>query len=158
MFAKYKNHDYIYAKNKRKSEIITTQAHKTDSSFTKERNVYVKSIPEENLSTIFDVTIYVSYETNIPNTPKEWKLNYTLEPISDKVSLVFAEGILPGWLILEKNVCEKEVSISELTNAKVIFTYKKKDGYVLENELVEELIIPVTELPYYFEKYNRLSI
>ena len=53
MFAKYKNHDYIYAKNKRKSEIITTQAHKADSSFTKERNVYVKSIPEENLSTMF---------------------------------------------------------------------------------------------------------
>ena len=78
--------------------------------------------------------------------------------MSDKVSLVFAEGILPGWLILEKNVCEKEVSLSELTNAKVIFTYKKKDGYVLENELVEELIIPVTELPYYFKKYNRLSI
>lgn len=158
MFAKYKNHDYIYTTNRRKTEIVTTQPDKADSSFTKERNLYVKPILEEELSNIFDVNIYVSYDANIPNTPNEWKLNYTLEPMSNKVSLIFAEGILPCWSILEKNVCEKEVHLSEITNAKVVFSYKKKDGQVLENTLVEELVIPITELHHYFEKYNRLSI
>lgn len=159
MFAKYNGYDYSYVSNTRKTEIITTDKNKTDSSFTRDSKLYFKKICEEELSDIYDAEIWVTYNANIPDTPTQWKLGSDNPMISNnEAALIFAEGILPGWDILEKNVCCKAVLLSEISSAKVVLTYKKKDGNVLENRIVEEISIDTSELVKYIEKYSRFNV
>lgn len=159
MFAKYNSDDYLYVSNTRKTEIITTDKQKTDSSFVYDSNLYFKKIREEELSDIYDAEIWVTYYTNIPDTPTQWKLGSDNSTISNnEVALIFAEGILPGWDILEKNVCCKVVLLSEVSSAKVVLTYKKKDGKILENRIVEEISIDTHDLVKYIEKYSKFNI
>ena len=159
MIARYHNYNYLYMSNRRKKEIITTKEQKTDPSFTKEGNLYFKNILEEELSDIYDVEIWVSYNTNIPNTPKQWKLGSDKSAISENgILLIFAEGILPGWNVIEKNVCSKRIDLSEISSARVVFVYRKKDGKMLENHIVEEISIATSELNEYFERYNKFGL
>lgn len=159
MFAKYNGYDYLYVSNTRKTEIITTDKKKTDSSFTRDSKIYFKKIREEELSDIYDAEIWLTYHTNIPGTPTQWKLGSDNSMISNnEVALIFAEGILPGWDILEKNVCCKTVLLSEVSSAKVVLTYKKKAGKILENRLVEEISIDTRDLIKYIEKYSKFNV
>ncbi|EHL14789.1 hypothetical protein HMPREF9630_00832 [Peptoanaerobacter stomatis] len=159
MIARYNKCNYLYMSNRRKKEIITTKEQKTDSSFTKEGNLYFKNILEEELSDIYDVEIWVSYNANIPNTPEQWKLGSDKYVISENgILLVFAEGILPGWNVIEKNVCSQRINLSEISSARVVFVYKKKDGKMLENHLVEEISIATSELNEYFERYSKFGL
>lgn len=101
----------------------------------------------------------MTYHTNIPGTPTQWKLGSDNSMISNnEVALIFAEGILPGWDILEKNVCCKTVLLSEVSSAKVVLTYKKKAGKILENRLVEEISIDTRDLIKYIEKYSKFNV
>jgi len=121
--------------------------------------LYFKNILEEELSDIYDVEIWVSYNTNIPNTPKQWKLGSDKSAISENgILLIFAEGILPGWNVIEKNVCSKRIDLSEISSARVVFVYRKKDGKMLENHIVEEISIATSELNEYFERYNKFGL
>ena len=155
MFARYNNYDYIYMTSARKKEIMTTDKKKTDSTFMHDNRLYFKEIHEEELSDIYEAEIWVTYHANIPDTPTQWKLGSNNPMISNnEVALVFAEGILPGWDVLEKNVCCKAVLLSEVSSAKVVLTYKKKDGKVLENRIIEEISIDTSDLVKYIEKYR----
>lgn len=159
MIARYNKYDYLYIPNRRKKEIITTKEQKIDYSFTKEGNLYFKNILEDELSDIYDVEIWVSYNANIPNTPEQWRLGSDKYVISENgILLVFAEGILPGWNIIEKNVCSKRINLSEISSARVIFRYKKKDWKMLENHPVEELSIATNKLNEYFERYSKFGL
>lgn len=159
MFAKYNGYDYSYVSNTRKTEIITTDKNKTDSSFTYDSELYFKKIREEELSDIYTAEIWVTYHTDIPDTPTQWKLGSDNPAISNReVALIFAEGILPGWDVLEKNVCCKSVLLSEVPHAKVVLSYKKKDGKILENRLVEEISIDTHDLVKYIEKYSKFNV
>lgn len=159
MFAQYNGCFYGYISNRRNKEIITRQEHKVDSSFTKDGNLYVKNVQEVDLSDIYNVAILVSYDTNIPNTPKEWRLICSKLTISDQgVLLIFAEGVLPGWDIIDKNVCSKRVPLSDLLDAKVVYTYRKKDGTLFEQSVTEETSIDVTELAMYVDRYNQFNV
>ena len=159
MFAQYNGCFYGYISNRRNKEIITRQEHNVDSSFTKDGNLYVKNVQEVDLSDIYNVAILVFYDTNIPNTPKEWRLICSKSTISDQgVLLIFAEGILPGWDIIDKNVCSKRVPLSDLLDAKVVYTYRKKDGTLFEQSVTEETSIDVTELAMYVDRYNQFNV
>ena len=159
MFAQYNGYCYGYISNRRNKEIITRQEYKVDSSFTKDGNLYVKNVQEADLSDIYNVAILVSYDTNIPNTPKEWRLICSKSTVSDEgVLLIFAEGVLPEWDIIDKNVCSKRVPLSDLLDAKVVYTYRKKDGTVFEQSVTEETSIDVTELAMYVDRYNQFNV
>lgn len=159
MIAKYNKYNYLYLSNRRTKEIITTKKQKTDSSFRKEGNLYFKNISEDDLSDIYDVEIWVTYNANIPNTPKQWKLGNDQSVISEKgILLVFSNGILPGWNIIEKNVCAKRVSLSKLSDVQVVFSYRKKDDKILENHIVEDFSIDVSDLNKYFDEYNKFKL
>lgn len=159
MFAQYNGYCYGYISNRRNKEIITRQEYKVDSSFTKDGNLYVKNVQEADLSDIYNVAILVSYDTNIPNTPKEWRLICSKSTVSDEgVLLIFAEGVLPEWDIIDKNVCSKRVPLSDLLDAKVVYTYRKKDGTVFEQSVTKETSIDVTELAMYVDRYNQFNV
>ena len=159
MFAQYNGHFYGYISNIRNKEIITRQEHKVDSSFTKDGNLYIKNVQETDLSDIYNVAIWVSYDTNIPNTPKEWRLICSKSTVSDEGALlIFAEGILPGWDVIDKNVCSKRVPLSDLLDAKVVYTYRKKDGTLFEQSVTEEVSIDVTDVTKYLDRYNQFNV
>lgn len=48
--------------------------------------------------------------------------------LDNKVKLRFAEGILPGWDIEERNVCTKEVHFNEISCTKVKFVFEQIGG------------------------------
>lgn len=159
MFAKYRGYDYLYIPSTRKAEIITTDKKKIDSSFAHDSNLYFKKIREEELSDIYNAEIWVTYHTNIHDTPTQWKLRSDNPMLSnDEVALIFAEGILSGWDVLEKNVCCKAVLLSDVSSAKVVLTHKKKDGKVLENRITEEISIDASDLVEYIEKYSKFNV
>lgn len=57
--------------------------------------------------------------------------------LDNKVKLRFAEGILPGWDIEERNVCTKEVHFNEISCTKVKFVFEQIGGKE-ENVIKEE--------------------
>ena len=159
MFAKYNGFCYGYISNRRNKEIITRQEQKTDSSFTKDGNLYIKNVQEEDLSDIYNVAIWVSYDANLPTTPKEWRLICSESTVSEQGALlIFAEGILPGWDVIDKNVCSKRVPLSDLLDAKVVHTYRKKDGTLFEQPVTEEMSIDITDLTTYLDRYNQFNV
>ena len=159
MFAQYNGYCYGYISNIRNKEIITRQEQKVDSSFTKDGDLYVKNVQETDLLDIYNVAIWVSYDANLPTTPKEWRLICSKSTVSDKgVLLIFADGILPGWDVIDKNVCSKRVPLSDLVDAKVVYTYRKKDGTLFEQPVTEEMSIDVTEVTTYLDRYNQFNV
>ncbi len=159
MIARYNKRDYLYVANRRRKEIITTQLQKVDMSFVHEGDLYFKEITEEELSDIYDVEFWVSYKTNIPNTPERWKLSNEKATITKEgILLIFAEGILPGWDVVEKNVCSRRVDISEIFGARMVLVYKKKDGRICNERLIEERSIAVSELNEYFTRYSKSEL
>lgn len=159
MIARYNECDYLYVANRRRKEIITTQLQKADVSFVHEGDLYFKEIIEEELSDIYDVEFWVSYKTNIPHTPEQWKLSNEKSVITKEgILLIFAEGILPEWDVVEKNVCSRRVDISEIFGARMVFVYKKKDGKICNEHLIEERCIAVSELNEYFTRYSKSEL
>ena len=70
MIARYKEHEYLYAVNRRRKEIITTKSQKADMGFVHESKLYFKEIRDEDLSDVFDVEFWVTYRSNIPYAPE----------------------------------------------------------------------------------------
>ena len=159
MIARYKKSEYLYVANRRRKEIITTKSQKADVSFVHEGNLYFKEILEEELSDIYDVEFWVSYKSDISHAPEQWKLSNEKSVITRAgILLIFAEGILPGWDVVEKNVCSRRVDISEISGARIVFIYKKKDGRTCNDRLIEERSIAVSELNEYFDRYSKSEL
>lgn len=159
MIARYNECDYLYVANRRRKEIVTTKSQKADASFVYEGNLYFKEVLEEDLSDIYSVEFWVSYKTNILHTPEQWKLSNEKSVITDAgVLLTFAEGILPGWDIVERNVCSHKVNISEISAVRIVLRYKKKDGKVCNGQVIEEKSIAVSELDEYLNRYNKFNL
>lgn len=137
MVAIYKNNKYKFVSNKRRKGIITRCVQKTDGSFLKENDMYYKSVDEKDLSDIYMVEFYVFFDTGLKDVSSWWKI--TEADLSDnKIKLRFAEGILPGWNIEEKNVCTNKINFNEIPYAKVKLEFKKINGKE-ENVLKEEI-------------------
>ena len=158
MIARYKEHEYLYAVNRRRKEIITTKSQKADMGFVHEGQLYFKEIRDEDLSDIFDVEFWITYRSDIPYAPEQWKLSNEKSVVTnDGVLLVFTEGVLPGWNVIGKNVCSSRVNISEISGVRMCFLYKKKNGSTCDC-LIEERSIAVSELKDYFDRYNKLAL
>lgn len=71
-----------------------------------------------------------------------------------KVRLTFAKGILPGWDMIDKNVCEKYVSLDDITSFTEKITYKKCNGTVPDKPKVVIKQIDRREIEKELNKYN----
>ena len=108
MIAKYMGYEYAYISNRRSKEIVTSQKVKIDGSFNSEKGFYYKKVSEDDLTDIYNIEFCVTYKSGLKDVPITWILENEAKVIVDnKIQLVFAEGILPGWDIVEKNVCSK---------------------------------------------------
>ncbi len=159
MIARYNKREYLYVANRRKKEIITYKLSKTDESFVREGNLFFREVSEDELSDIYDIEFWVTYKADIPNTPEQWKLSNEKNKInSEGILLVFAEGILPGWDVVEKNVCSHRVNMSDISGAQMVISYKKKDGKVCDKHIREERSVMLSELEELFERYSRTAL
>ena len=137
MVAVYYGMEYKYVSNKRSKEIITSQVTKTDRSFLKDRNIYYKSVDDAELTDIYSVEFMVRYDPHLKDVPTWWKVTKA-DVFDNSIRIRFAYGILPDWDIEEKNVCTKHIDIKDFSEAKIIFTYKKKDGKDVDSISIEE--------------------
>lgn len=159
MFANYSNEKYIYIANRRTKEIVTHLSMKTDESFVYDKGIFYKKITDEELTDIYDVEFWVKYESGFNGVSAWWKLGNDKDSvIGNQVALIFSEGILPGWKIIEKNVCSNEVDISSLSETKIRIIYRKKDGKSYQTPMVQEQKIIVSELVNLYDKYCKDNI
>lgn len=109
----------------------------------KSGNIYYREITEDELSDIYDIKFEVCYDTGLDKVPVLWAV--TIDSlVGEEVRLRFSEGILPGWEVEEKNVCTKLIEMNDITMAKAIYTYKKRDGKMFNS--TEEIQINVTDI------------
>lgn len=159
MFANYNNEKYLYISNRRTKEIVTHIRMKIDESFICDKGLFYKKITDEELTDIYDVEFWVKYESGFDNVSVWWKLGSDRNTVTrNHVTLIFSEGILPGWKIVEKNVCSTEVDIVSLSETKIKIIYKKKDGNSYQTPMEQEQKINVTELVDLHYKYCKDNI
>lgn len=158
MIAKYNRELYEIVKNGKIYEIITYQANKASDGFIKDRNLYFKTVSDNDimLTDIFSVEFVVSYDTGLPFVKSEWKISCDEASIKDeKVTLRFAEGYLPGWKVEEKGVCVKEIEMRDILNLKIVYNYRKKKGEKCDIPCTEERIISTEELKKLYDMYRK---
>lgn len=153
MVAVYKGNKYKFVSNKRRKGIITRCVQKTDNTFLKENDIYYKPIDKKDLSDIYAIEFYIFFDAGLKGVSSWWKI--TEADLSDnKIKLRFAEGILPGWNIEEKNVCTREINYEETSCAKVKFTFKKINGK--EENVTKEEIKRWNEILQNISEYSNL--
>ena len=147
MIAKYNGNYYYYIFNKRVSNIITNQQNKVSDDFFFEDGTFYKKVAFDELEEVFDVKYIVSYNAGVENVSTEWEIANSARDVQDNcVLLRYSNGIIPGWKTEEKNVCIKYVDIRDISNAREICIYKRKDNDTLEYPKTDERKINASEL------------
>ena len=119
-FATYEGKQYKLVKAGKEWGLISKNPRSVDDGFIKDNEVYYKPIHNlSELEDIIEISIYVEYETHLPNVPSIWELHIS-DFKENSVKLLFSAGILPNWNIEEKNVCYLYVDISEITKAWIV--------------------------------------
>lgn len=155
MIAEYKGNKYYYNTSSRRSELVTSDSRKADGSFQKDGDLYFKPIEEKDLGSIFTVEFFAGYDSGLEGTDRSWHIIDENDVIKDgKVRLTFAKGILPGWDMIDKNVCEKYVSLDDITSFTEKITYKKCNGTVPDKPKVVIKQINRREIEKELNKYN----
>ncbi len=158
MIAKYMDCEYTYISNKRNKEIITSQKEKIKDGFIYENGVYYKTVDENDLTDIYTVKFFVKYKTGFDKVSDWWELGDELNVISDnQVKLVFAKGILPNWNVVDKNICSTLISLDNISKAKMVISYQKCKGVVLDKLVNKERIISLEELKRLHSSYCRVN-
>ena len=132
--AKYNGIYYLYISNKKTCNIVTTRNEKLHEGFISGNGAYYKKIQETDVSEIFEIQYRVKYDVGIPGVPTEWGVGSGVHDIKDERILIrYANGVLPGWNIEEKNVYIKYVDKKDIEYGEVIKIFHKKNDVVLTN-------------------------
>jgi len=159
MIARYMGCEYTYISNRRSKEIVTSKREKVKEGFASENGIYFKDVDESDLTDIYSVEFRVKYNTGFDRVSDWWKLGDEQNVVTDnKVQLVFAEGILPNWNIVDKNVCSMWVPLDKILEAKMVISYKKRAGIALEERICEERIISREDLKQLHISYCRMNM
>lgn len=149
-FAKYKNKLFIVHSKQDKYYLLS---HKYfDSNFNKTQfpDFYVShafNINDPALTDIFDVQYSINYNTGIPGLSKIWK-NPLFDDNKDRLYLsVYNKHPLPGWHKRRNSaLCTKDVNFGQIGNAKLIYTYRKKNGYALMQPRIDYVDVDLRTL------------
>lgn len=159
MIAKYMDCEYTYVSNRRSKEIVTSQKEKIKEGFIFENGIYYKSVNENDLTDIYSISFFLKYNMEFIGVSDWWELGNEQNVITDnQVQVVFAEGILPNWNIVDKNVCSLWISLDKISAAKMVVSYNKRDGIVLMKKINEERIISFEELKKLHSVYCRSNL
>ena len=132
MFADYKGKQYKIVREGEKWELISRNPDSEKNGFVKAGRIYYRSFDD-----VYELAFYVIYDTHLDKVPKEWRINIGNSAIKeDSVYLLFAEGILPGWKVEDKNVCSTYIKNEDISQAwtikESIITNNDGDGVVYE--------------------------
>lgn len=156
MIAKYNGNYYYYVFNRRESNIITNHQDKVSDDFIFEDGVFYKKAAFDELEEVFNVKYIISYNAKVANVSSEWEItNSALDVQDNSVMLRYSNGIIPGWIIEEKNVCIKYVDIQDISNAREICIYKRKNNDTLEHPQTIEKNLDTSELISRMLKFRR---
>lgn len=142
MIADYKGKQYKIVKDGKNWELVTKNPQSVEEGFMKDGNIFYKSINDLSMiEDMYDIWMLVEYDTHFEKVPKQWRLEFTKEFLSEgKIKLLFGEGILPGWNVEDKNVCSKYVSVSEISSAYVVKRSKISDNEKKETINISDVI------------------
>ena len=160
MIAKYKDNNYRYINSGEGFEIITKRREKTDSTFEKYRDVFHKVVKEDDdISAIFKVSIWIYYDIGFPGEPNYWRVTKENDGIKDgKIKLIHDGKYLPGWDIVDKELCIKYIRYSEVTSCIIKFSYKKKNGIILNRTEEEKIELPIEKLSEKLDEYDERNL
>ena len=155
MIAKYNEKYYFYVCNKKISNIVTRKSYKADKDFTFDEGVYYRKVDPDELTDVFEVSYWVAYDTGIVNLPKEWEVGKTSRDINgDTILIRYSNGLIPNWKAEEKDVCVNYIKKSDITAAKIVKSYSKKDGVQQVLPLKEE---ENTDVDDFIEKWSEFK-
>ncbi|MCR4568123.1 MAG: hypothetical protein K5769_08720 [Pseudobutyrivibrio sp.] len=148
MFAVYNGTRYRLVKDGKAWELVSKKPESISDGFIKDGGVFYKSVNDlSELEEVFDISIFVEYETHLPNVPSIWELEFSKEFFTDNsVKLVFGMGLLPGWNVEDKNVSSRYVNVSEISRAWI--ETKSKTNDIEKREEIEPRML--------YEKYNEI--
>ena len=130
--AKYKGMFYQYVSTDKACSIVTAHNEKVHDGFVLKDGVYYKTISDDDVSDIFEIRYRVKYDTEIPGVSDEWEIGTGTQDVKeDKILIRYSNGILPEWMVEEKNVCTKYVDKKEIEFGEIIRLYQKKNGRML---------------------------
>lgn len=149
MYLDYRNKTYKLVRDGDEWEIISNDVRSIMDGFRKDGNIYYKQINNQKLlNTRYDIEIHMIYRTNYELVSNVWKVKVTPDLYNlGKIKIVFAEGLLPGWNVEDKNVCYKYIDITEVED---IYFVKLDMNY---NE-IEKKRIDINQLKSIIEKYS----
>jgi len=154
MYINYKNVLYRYLDDD--GELLTYKADKTDSTFEFDDGIYYKAIEQDDpdIVDVYTVHYLIDYDTGLDRVPTTWKVDTSrAEFMNNEVLLVFGQGQLPDWEILENTVCQKCVKLEECGTIKIVYKYDVKNGEKCNPLLQVEEELTKDEFREVFERY-----
>lgn len=154
MYINYKNVLYRYLDDD--GELLTYKADKTDSTFEFDDGIYYKAIEQDDpdIVDVYTVHYLIDYDTGLDCVPTTWKVDTSrVEFMNDEVLLVFEQGRLPDWEILENTVCQKCVELEECGTIKIVYKYDVKNGEKYNPLLRVEKDLTKDQFREVFERY-----
>lgn len=154
MYINYKNILYRYLEDD--CELLTYKTEKTDSTFEDDDGIYYKAIEQDDpdIVDVYNVHYLIDYDTGLDCVPTTWKVDTSrVEFMDDEVLLVFGQGRLPDWEILENTVCQKCVKLEECGTIKIVYKYTVKNGEKCNSLLRVEEELTKDEFREIFERY-----
>lgn len=149
-FAKYKNK--LFVMHSKQDKYYLSSHKQFDKNFTKTQfpDFYISrgfNIYSPELTDIFDVQYLINYDAGIPGLPKIWK-NPLFDDHKDQLYLsVYNKYPLPGWCKRRNSaLCTKNVNFEQISNAKLIYTYCKKNGCVLVQPRIDYIDVDLRAL------------
>jgi hypothetical protein len=148
MFADYKGKQYKIVREEGKWNLISMNPDSEKYGFEKDEDIYYKEFDDiSEFDDVYELTFFVLYDTHLDKVPTEWSLNLSNGFFKeDSVKLLFAEGILPGWKVEDKNVCSTYIKNEDISQA---WTIKES---IITNSVEKEIVNP-NEL---YSMYRRL--
>ena len=172
MYIKYNDVLYDFLDKKEYYKIITRISSKTDESFYKKFEVFVKEIKltDSNIQDIYDVDFYVTY-TDDSETLKHgqpvtrWNINKMgmlyrrLDMEKNEIGLSLPhDSWSDDWIQDEKYSCSKIVDLYDCSDYTVVYTYTFKDGKKLDEPYVEEVKMTAEDFQQERLKYRLTKI
>ena len=157
MYIRYNNFEYGYRNLPECKKIVTRKEEKSDETFYKNREVWVKIIEETdpNIQDIFDIKFYVTWDSKLENVITKWSI-HTWDYFSDGSINLYHEGHLPDWRIVEKGISQKCIKASQVEGYAVEYKYIVKDGKKLDEPLIEEREVLREEFEEIMEIYDNI--
>lgn len=149
-FARYKGKLFIVHYKQDKHYLSSHKQFDKNFNKTQFPDFYVShafNIDDSALTDIFDVQYSINYNAGIPGLPKIWK-NPLFDDHKDQLYLsVYNKYPLPGWCKRRNSaLCTKDVNFEQIGNTKLIYTYRKKNGYVLVQPRIDYVDVDLRAL------------